>query len=216
MLLPLSVDVGLIRRPWANWGLILFTSLMFFGTPDWGSVQSGVMHHPLIFDGFGPGVITHVFVHADWAHLVGNMLFLWVFGNAVCARVGSLPYVLLYFAFAVGTVSLYGLFSSVPACGASGAINGVVGMFVVFHPKDYVRLGHINVLFRSGEVQAWVIVGLWFALDCLGMLAGGGDVAYAGHVGGFVTGFACAIFLLRRELVPEPFGATVLDLYWRK
>ncbi len=143
-LLPLSVDVGQARLPWANWVLIAVTVVVFFATTSFGSLDP---REPsvLMLDGAGIGVLGYVLLHADVVHLLGNMVFLWVFGNAVCARGGSFGYLACYACFAVTTALAHLALSDRPAVVASGAINGVVGMFVVFHPKDYVRFAVVDL-----------------------------------------------------------------------
>lgn len=131
------------------------------------------------------------------------------------ARLGSLGYLACYAAFAVTTALAHLALSDRPAVGASGAISGMVGMFFVFHPKDHVKFGMLDFgLVR--ELPAWVFVGVWVVLNVAGLLIGEGNVAYAGHLGGFAGGVAVAIVLLKGELVEEPPGATLLDLYWRR
>src|SRR5438552_16812297 len=122
MLIPYHVDVPMSRMPWMNW-LIIGVTVIFYplcsGTDLGTDLTLG-----------GPsalGIVGHVLVHANVIHLLGNMLFLWLFGNAVCAKVGNLAYPLIYF----GLAALVGLADQLvdprPAVGASGAINGIVG-----------------------------------------------------------------------------------------
>lgn len=215
MILPFSVDVALDRRPWGNWLLIVATVAAFLATTDEGFYD---LEHPsvLMLDGFGPGVVGHVLVHGDPIHLMANVMFLWVFGNAVCARVGSIAFPLLYALFAVAAAMAHLVASERPAIGASGAVSGVVGMFVVFHPMDHVRLGVVDLGGRMREMRAWAVVLIWMLLDIMGLLSGMTGTAYAGHLGGMLAGFVIAVVLLKSGRVPEPAGATILDLYWRK
>ncbi|MCA8952398.1 MAG: rhomboid family intramembrane serine protease [Planctomycetes bacterium] len=214
MVLPLSVDVGANRRPWGNWLLIATTAVVFLATAQ-HVLLHGETDSVLVLDGPGPGLLGHVLLHADLLHLLGNMLFLWVFGNAVCARVGSLGYLVCYAVFALAAAFAHLALSDRPAIGASGAINGVVGMFFVFHPKDYVTFGLVN-LGRMRELPTWTLVGLWLGLDLFGLLSGSGGIAYAAHLGGFVAGALLALLLLKAEWVDDPPGPTLLDLYWRR
>jgi membrane associated rhomboid family serine protease len=214
MLVPLSVDVGLVRRPWANWGLIAVTIVAFLLTTDGGYLDESE-RSPLVLDGFGLGLLGHVLLHASVLHLLGNMLFLWVFGNAVCARIGSAAYLLCYALFAVCAALCHLALSDRPAVGASGAINGVVGMFVVLYPKDYVNFSFIG-MGRVREVRAFVLVCFWLIKDLLGLLGSDADTAHAAHLGGFASGFVLTLVLLKAGRVPEGAGATLLDLKWRR
>jgi membrane associated rhomboid family serine protease len=146
-------------------------------------------------------LFTSMFMHGGIAHIAGNMLFLWIFGDNIEDRLGHLRYLVFYLvcgliaslahvfataAFAADQSSLL-----VPSLGASGAISGVLGGYLVLHPTRRVTV----ILFRFlTDVPAYVAIGIWFAFQLisgLGMLGGGsqqGGVAYAAHVGGFVAG----------------------------
>jgi membrane associated rhomboid family serine protease len=146
-------------------------------------------------------LFTSMFMHGGIAHIAGNMLFLWIFGDNIEDRLGHVRYVIFYLlcgviaslahvfvtaAFATSQNSLM-----VPSLGASGAISGVLGGYLLLYPTRRVTV----ILFRFlTEVPAYVAIGIWFAFQLisgLGVLGGGsqqGGVAYAAHVGGFVAG----------------------------
>ncbi|MHC4478955.1 MAG: rhomboid family intramembrane serine protease [Planctomycetota bacterium] len=154
------------------------------------------------------GLFGHMWLHGGLLHLIGNVWFLWVFGNAVCAKVGNPKYLPLYLLFGLGAGVSHLLFASGPAIGASGAINGVVGMFLVFFPRN--DLDCLFLLFIPGMVRAfartftissyWMIL-MWFAFDIWGGVKGGGQVAYFAHIGGFASGVALGIILLKTKLI---------------
>jgi membrane associated rhomboid family serine protease len=146
-------------------------------------------------------LFTSMFMHGGIAHIAGNMLFLWIFGDnvedrlghvryltfyLVCGLIASMAHVLTTAAFATNESSLL-----VPSLGASGAISGVLGGYLVLHPKRRVTVILLRIL---TDVPAYVAIGIWFAFQLisgLGILGGGsqqGGVAYAAHVGGFVAG----------------------------
>jgi membrane associated rhomboid family serine protease len=146
-------------------------------------------------------LFTSMFMHGGIAHIAGNMLFLWIFGDNIEDRLGHLRYLTFYLLCGVlaslGHVFATAAFSSdpssmlVPSLGASGAISGVLGGYLVLHPTRRVTV----ILFRFlTDVPAYIAIGIWFAFQLisgLGMLGGGsqqGGVAYAAHVGGFVAG----------------------------
>jgi membrane associated rhomboid family serine protease len=145
-------------------------------------------------------LFTSMFMHGGYAHIGGNMLFLWIFGDniedrlghvrylvfyLVCGLIASLSHVLATAAFAADRDSLL-----VPSLGASGAISGVLGGYILLHPTRRVTV----ILFRFlTDVPAYVAIGLWFVFQLisgLGMLGGSaeGGVAYAAHIGGFIAG----------------------------
>ena len=146
-------------------------------------------------------LFTSMFMHGGFAHIAGNMLFLWIFGDNIEDRLGHAKYVVFYLLCGViaslAHVFATGVFASqessllVPSLGASGAISGVLGGYLLLHPKRRVTV----ILFRFlTQVPAYVAIGIWFAFQLisgLGMLGGGsqqGGVAYAAHIGGFLAG----------------------------
>ena len=146
-------------------------------------------------------LFTSMFMHGGFAHIAGNMLFLWIFGDNIEDRLGHVKYLIFYLLCGIiaslSHVFATGVFASdprallVPSLGASGAISGVLGAYILLHPKRRVTV----ILFRFlTQVPAYVAIGIWFAFQLisgLGMLGGGsqqGGVAYAAHIGGFLAG----------------------------
>ena len=182
-------------------------------TPD-RVVEEPVTGQQLLLPGLQPTpfsvyltLLFSMFMHGGIAHIAGNMLFLWIFGDNVEDRLGHLRYLAFYLltgvlasmAHVLTTVMFAADQSSllVPSLGASGAISGVLGGYLVLHPRRRVTV----ILFRFlTDVPAYVAVGIWFAFQLisgLGMLGGGsqqGGVAYAAHIGGFVAGVALVKF----------------------
>ena len=143
-------------------------------------------------------LLTSMFMHGGWAHILGNMLYLWIFGDNLEDRLGHGRYLLFY--LLVGLLaSLAHVFTSVligdnlqiPSLGASGAIAGVLGGYLLLFPRNRVTVILVRVV---TQVRAIFAVGLWFLLQLvggLGVVAGGSDgVAYAAHIGGFIAGLA--------------------------
>ena len=137
-------------------------------------------------------LITSLFMHGGWLHLAGNMLFLWIFGDNVEHRVGHLIFLVFYLVAGVGATFaqiLVDTGSVIPTLGASGAISGVLGAYIVLFPAN-----RVTVFLLRGVVQvpAIVAIGMWIALQVvagLGDLTGqAGGVAYMAHIGGFVAG----------------------------
>jgi membrane associated rhomboid family serine protease len=152
-------------------------------------------------------LFTSMFMHGGIAHIAGNMLFLWIFGDNIEDRLGHIKYLIFYLLCGVTAslahVFVTGVFATdessllVPSLGASGAISGVLGGYILLHPKRRVTV----ILFRFlTDVPAYVAIGIWFAFQLisgLGMLGGGsqsGGVAYAAHVGGFIAGLVLIKF----------------------
>jgi membrane associated rhomboid family serine protease/DNA-directed RNA polymerase subunit RPC12/RpoP len=200
MLLPLSVEVEHRTPPVANVLLIAVTVLVFLVT---GPADRLPNDHPMIVNGWeNPwGIVGHLFMHADVLHLFGNMLFLWIFGNAVCSRVGNLRYLAVYLGLGVAATVPAQLVHPHAAVGASGAINGVVGMFAVMFATAWMRvLWAVPILAwgRVFRVPAALVILFWLIMDMYGALYGGGRIGYWAHVSGFVAGFGLAVAGLER------------------
>ena len=152
-------------------------------------------------------LLTSMFMHGGIAHLLGNMLFLWIFGDNLEHRLGHARYLIFYLVcglfaslahvFTTAALSTDPSSMLIPSLGASGAISGVLGGYILLYPHRSVRAFMFNVL---TTVPAWVAVGLWFVFQLisgLGMLGGGsqqGGVAYAAHIGGFIAGLVLVKF----------------------
>jgi membrane associated rhomboid family serine protease len=148
-------------------------------------------------------IFTAMFMHAGWMHIIGNMVFLWAFGPEVEDSMGPLVYVVFYLlsglAASLAQIAIMPN-STVPNLGASGAIAGVMGAFLVTYPQDQIRtLLFLGWFARIAFIPAALLIGLWFVIqlfDQVGAVAGnvqgGGGVAYAAHVGGFLFGAATA------------------------
>lgn len=204
MIIAYSVDVPMQRWPLTNWLVIAVTVAL--------SVRAWMMpgeyaQWMLIGPGehfSAAGLLGSLVTHADVVHLAGNMLFLFVFGNAVNAKIGHLPFLLCYAGIGVVEGLAWAALADGPALGASGAIMGVVGMFVVFYPRNDVSLfywfwGHWD----SFELPGLLVVGAYFAFDLWGMLSGAPGVGYLAHVAGFVTGFGVASAFVLAGLFPS-------------
>jgi len=148
-------------------------------------------------------LVTSMFLHSNWLHIAGNMLFLWIFGDNVEDFFGHFTYLLFYLVCGIGAGLLHVLFnlhSSVPALGASGAISGVMGAYILLYPR--ARILTLVVIFPL-PVPAVVFLGLWYVmqflsgLSTLGMKATGGVAVWA-HIGGFLLGMLLTAMVRRR------------------
>ena len=155
-------------------------------------------------------LFTSMFLHGGWMHLIGNMLFLWVFGDNVEDRWGHLRYLIIYLVCGVAASLahiFFNLSSSIPSLGASGAISGILGAYLVLFPKNRIR-----VLSRVGVIQvpAMVMLGFWILLQFISQMAEMGrtaqssGVAYWAHIGGFLAGIIFAFLFGRRSTNVRP------------
>lgn len=139
-------------------------------------------------------IFTSMFLHGGWMHLIGNMWFLWLFGNNVEDAMGRLRFIVFYLLCGVGAAFAQVFAvpdSTLPMVGASGAISGVMGGYVVLYPRVRVyTLVPIFIFFTSIALPAWVMLGYWMLLQVLGGFASGegAGVAFWAHIGGFVVG----------------------------
>jgi membrane associated rhomboid family serine protease len=147
-------------------------------------------------------IFTSMFLHSGWLHIGGNMLFLWIFGNNIEDVLGHVRYLLLYLVSGVVAALCQGLSdptSTSPMLGASGAIAGVLGAYLLLYPYANVHVLMLIIIFvRIITVPAYIMLGLWFGLQLLsGLLSESGEagVAFWAHVGGFVSGVALLILL---------------------
>jgi membrane associated rhomboid family serine protease len=153
-------------------------------------------------------VLTSMFLHGGWMHLVGNMWFLWIFGNNVEDAMGHLRFVVFYLACGVAAAALQTAFaptSMIPMVGASGAIGGVMGAYVLMYPRVHVHLLVILGFYVDTiAVPAYFMLGYWFLLQFVsGAMSVGaeGGVAFWAHVGGFATGALLSFLFRDRELL---------------
>jgi membrane associated rhomboid family serine protease len=178
---------------------------------SWGVVprEYSVGHDipPTIPLPFWSTLVTSMFLHGGWMHLGGNMLYLWIFGDNLERVMGSAKFAVFYIVCGLAAGLAHILFaagSTVPTVGASGAISGVLGGYLLMFPKNRVK-----VLTRGGvaSVPALVVLGMWIVIQLFSQLgsiantAEGGGVAYMAHIGGFVAGMALVkLFATRRQL----------------
>ena len=151
-------------------------------------------------------LVTSMFLHGGWMHLIGNMLYLWVFGNNIEDVMGHVRYIIFYLACGILAAFSHAMTdpsSTIPMVGASGAISGVLGAYLLLFPR-----AHVLVLMPGigmTRIAAGFVLGMWFVMQLLsgGMSVGSGDVgiAFFAHIGGFVAGMAL-IGLFKRPDVP--------------
>ena len=159
--------------------------------------------HVTIGDALVP-LLTCMFLHGGWLHILGNMWFLWIFGGNVEDRLGPLTFLLFYLVCGIAsgiTQAVFSWGSHIPSVGASGAISGVLGAYIVFFPYARIlTLVPLFIFFFTARIPAMIFIGLWFVVQFLsgvGTLgatgaAASGGVAWWAHIGGFVLGVVLA------------------------
>ena len=152
-------------------------------------------------------LLFSLFMHGSWLHLLGNMLFFWIFGNNIEDRLGRVKFIFFYLFCGVAASLAHVLFnldSLVPVIGASGAVSGVMGAYLALFPTARVRtLVFIFILVTTMDIPAAVFLVIWFIFQFLSA-GGGSGIAWLAHVGGFVLGFLLLkLFMTKKEPVVE-------------
>lgn len=223
-MLPLGDHNPRRTTPFITWLLIAVNILMFMWELSLGAnieralravafVPARFWQHPNLVADFIRTMVS-MFLHGGWLHLGGNMLYLWVFGDNVEDRLGHFRYALFYVLCGIAATLAHAFAtpaSTLPAIGASGAIAGVLGAYLVLFPGAQVTtLIPIFVFITVRQIPAIFVLGVWFVLQffsgaaSIGATADVGGVAYFAHIGGFVAGMILVVLMggLRRRALP--------------
>lgn len=225
MIIPISTDTPIRRTPWANYGLIAVNVLAFlaFGGADQASLSPReTLGERLALTGDDMALyqfFTYQFMHANWLHIGGNMLFLWIFGNAVNAKMGQAPYVLFYLAggimAAVGHAYLHPDFTAM--VGASGAIAAVTTAYLALFPRSHITVLYWWFLIGTFELPSIILIVFKMILwdNMLSpRFSGESNVAFDAHLSGYAFGFAATAGLLALKSLPrDQFDIIAL---WRR
>lgn len=215
MIFPFRDDNPVHETPYLTYGIIGLCVLVFIyqaGLPE------QALHDFITQHGFVPGrffttpgdesftLLSSMFMHGDIMHLAGNMLYLWIFADNVEVAMGRARFILFYLLCGLAAALSHGALipdSTIPMVGASGAISGVLGAYLLLYPKANVRVFvALYFYWQAINVPAWVVLGLWFLMQFIGAAgspADGPGVAFWAHIGGFVAGMALVRFFLRKN-----------------
>jgi membrane associated rhomboid family serine protease len=227
MFIPISTDTSIRRTPWVNYGLVAVNLLAFLltqaghaggrhATPSTLAVWLGGG----ILDGQSPELyqfFTYQFLHANFPHVIGNMLFLWVFGNAVNAKMGHGPYLLFYLAGGVFAAAAYCFGNDHPLVGASGAIAAVTGAYLALFPRSHITVLYWFIVIGTFELPSMLMIVfkliLWDNIMAPSMI-GDSNVAFGAHLAGYSFGFlALAVMLWIQAMPRDQFDVIAL---WRR
>jgi len=181
--------------------------------------RTGRMERPVIPEAPGPNpiyltLLTSMFMHGGWLHLLGNMLYLWIFGDNIEDNFGHSRFLVFY--LICGLVAAFAQIladpnSVIPSLGASGAIAGVLGAYLVMFPRNRVRnLVFFGFFFTTIELPAVIVLGFWIVIQIVQQympsfeFTPSGGVAYMAHIGGFVSGLILCFFFRRKQTRREP------------
>ena len=223
MIFPIKVTQPSYSKPVVTVLLIMANVLVFLHEFWLQMVDPYSLNHFMTLYSLRPAyfhvanIFTSMFVHANWIHVIGNMLFLWVFGESVEDILGHGKYLLFYLlcgmAAAIAQMAI-DPFSRVPMVGASGAIAGVMGAYLVKFPRSRVVMLFWFFFFFTFDLPAWLMLIYWFALQFFGGVgsaagASQGGTAFFAHIGGFVAG----IVLVHMMGARQPYWRR-RDLHW--
>ena len=218
-MIPLRDDNPTVLWPLVTIALILANAAVFFYelSLDPRLLESLIyqmgMVPAAVTGSFIPGtggyftLVTSMFLHGGWMHVIGNMLYLWIFGNNIEDSMGHLRFILFYLITGLAAAAAHLAFnaaSTVPTIGASGAVSGVLGAYLVLFPHARVQtLVTLGFFIRIIYVPAWVLLLFWIGLQLLNQALApidptAGGVAYAAHIGGFAAGLVL-ILLFRKH-----------------
>jgi membrane associated rhomboid family serine protease len=159
---------------------------------------------PFVLDSWSAsGLLGYMWLHDGYFHIIFNLISIWVFGNAVCAKIGNVLYLPVYIATGLLAAAIHLTFDPRMALGASGAINGIIGAYLVLYPYNSVKFfGWFLAYIRFFSIAGFWIILLRVALDIVGAISGyTGGVAYFAHLGGFFGGVILVMILLASKLV---------------
>ena len=209
-------------KPIVSYSLIVINVAMFIFQMSLGLDQFieftntfGVVPHNLMKGENLPALISHMFMHGGLLHLLGNLLFLWIFADNIEAIIGNIPFLIFYLFggfFALGSHIVTDLDSLLPMVGASGAISAVMGAYLVMFPKSKIK---VLILVFKKHIPAFIFLGLWFVTQLIsgvGTIAPenseeAGGIAWWAHIGGFVYGIIIGWYLRTKIPSNETFLA---------
>ena len=227
-MIPLKDDNPTSSRPIVTYfliGLCILVFLMQLGSQSYqtgqlfysyGLIPSVLMgHNQLPMDLYVvPAFVTifsSMFMHGGFMHLIGNMLYMWIFADNIEDNLGPSKFLIFYLLAGIGaamTQVLMDTHSQVPMIGASGAIGGVLGAYLINHPNARVLVLIPYIIITIIKIRALYVLGFWFILQ---FISSGGGVAYAAHIGGFVSGMVLILFFNKKtkrksKVVKGPWG----------
>lgn len=207
MLIPYSTEVLIKKWPVSN--LVIMGLCILFFLVLAVSASTGVsgpfmdsLIDAMVLDGWSPaGLLGYSFLHAGLVHLLGNMLCLWVFGNAVCEKVGNAVHAGVFILSGVLAGVVHNVMDGHPAIGASGAVNGMIGFYLVLYPVNRINCFYWFIRPGTFEISGYWLILFWFALDAWQAITGSQrGIAYWAHIGGFLSGLSFGFIALKTGL----------------
>ncbi len=226
-MIPIRTSTPIHRTPWANYALIAVNVLIFAmqgllgGSEEQGRTQLGEWLELGVLDGSDPQLfqfISYQFLHAGLAHIGGNMIFLWVFGNPVNAKMGNWTYLLFYLSAGVFAAAAYSLSTDSGMIGASGAVAGVTTAYLALFPRSHITILYWWIIIGTIEMPSMVMIVLkmivWDNLIAPELIQGS-RVAFGAHLAGYAFGLVVVGLMLAFRLLPrDQFDMVALARRW--
>jgi membrane associated rhomboid family serine protease len=200
MIIPYKTNVYYTRIPFVNITLIGIMVALYIAMINHESPFFELM--VLSKDNIFTGLLSVYFIHGSFFHLLGNTIILWTFGNAVNSRLGNIQYLILFFAIGIISSLFHIVLDGNPAVGASGAVSGIIGFFLVLFPKKKVKcLVFFGFFIRTAQLSSIFLILFWLFLDLFGLFFLKTNIAYIAHISGMISGFVAGYLMLKLELV---------------
>ena len=206
-MIPIGVDAPIFEWPKSNIVILVLATILSF------IVFASGNYNLVVSSGIDFQLTTYMFAHADFWHLFGNMYFLWLFGNPISGLIAWWKYLLFFFLAGVFSGIAHHIFENAAIIGASGAINGVVGFFLVLFPNS--KINCLFFAFRFAyvfEIRSYLVILFWFVVDFSGTFYSNDSIAYVGHVSGFLFGVIVGCIAAYYNLIYVA-GDTLVDKF---
>jgi membrane associated rhomboid family serine protease len=218
MFFPIRTDSPLRRTPWMNWLLIAANLLIYLAQSHEG--RRG-WDRAYLLDPTNLSILNYFsyqFLHGGWMHVIGNMLFLYIFGNNVNDKMGSFGYLAFYLAGGIAAGIGHVLTSTVPILGASGSVAAVTGAYLVLFPRSHITVFYMIMLIGVIEIPSMYFIAFFFLKDVVLHLSPmPGEVAHMAHICGTLFGFLICVGLLALKLLPRDlFDVLALMERWNR
>lgn len=191
------------KKPWAVFFLVALNIIIFLASfQNLGEFigKYGLVPQDFLSNRNNFTVLSSLFLHADFFHLLGNMWFLWIFGNSVERKIGSVKFLAFYLICGLGAAFMYSFAAinkEIPVIGASGAVGGILGAYLIFFPRNKIKsIVPLFIIWTIISIPSSFFILAWFVLQFASLIFSSNNmVAYWGHIGGFITGFLMAKIL---------------------
>lgn len=194
MFIPFKADVAVLAKPVTIYWIIGLNVLFYL------AVLTGVnTTESFVLDGYNLSLFSSGFMHGGFFHLFFNMFYLYIFGSAVCSKVGNATFPLIYFTLIILAAVTHLVVDGDPAVGASGAVCGVIGFYLFLYPKSKIKCMWtvVGLWGETFSITASWLIGFWIVKDLFGAIYGTAPIAYAAHLGGFAFGIIAGWVVLK-------------------